>query len=300
MRLRHPEHPLGVIDYTDSSRMMGQRAFTELNELCKKNPAMFAPSSSPNAADLELFFPVFMKADYVRGLLDYNKLPLAIEALERRYSPNNTPPKAPITTVDRDVLLLSKRNERQIRFIHRLASLFGFWNSRPHLYSKKEQKRECNVASRALQKAHAALHKVLRDEYFKESIAPIGNLEILLRMEDELPGAARCIREAQPLYPSSRLRDKSNALTRQMVNRVADACFRIYGHCDQQIIEYLAESSWVDFLSSDLKATDLIQRALERKVDQFQRRVPSEDYQHARLTGEWSPSTSVSPPWMDA
>jgi hypothetical protein len=43
-----------------------------------------------------------------------------------------------------------------------------------------------------------------------------------------------------------------------------------------------------------------LRQALERKLDQYDRRVPEEDYDGSDLYGRWNVSRSIDPPWMEA
>jgi hypothetical protein len=225
----------------------------------------------------------------------------AIIALESKYSTTILhKADCAIPPHERQAVKSQKRIEREVRFIHRVATLIGPRGRTAEIYSPGKQKRMHTEAAELLDRAHKAVRRVLSDEYFRESLTQTAHLRLLLQIQEDLPNAALLVRGPQPKYPSQRNREENNARTRQLVDRLADACFRIYGYCDETIITHLTSYPWLEYVAAGPQFRALIKLTQDRKIDRFQRRTPNEDYLHAGLVGEWSPATSLDPPWIDA
>ncbi len=281
--------------------LMELQAFNDLNEMCRENTEIFSTVSSPSAEHLKEFHQHFSKTDYVQGLFKNGELREAIDALEKAYSATGIHVKLlSMPEPERQAFQAQKRLEREVRFIHRLAAILGPRELPLEILSPGDQKRKRKEAAKHLRKSHSALQIVMRDEYFKESIAPAQKLGELRRMAKELLGVAQSIDDARPEYPSKRKRDEGAARARLLVNRLADACYRIYGHCDVKIIIHLTSYVWLGYIERHPDIKEAIGQALARKIDQFQRRVPNEDYEGADLLGDWSPAVTLDPPWMEA
>lgn len=268
--------------------MMGRASFKSLHTLCSASPKVFAAASSPSASELESFRAEFHKNDYVKGLIRFGQLKCGIRALEAGYHREIIHVRAVPPPPDLQALQNQKCNEREVRFIHRLATLLGPWDaSKPELpikeHSPPQGQTAREAATKALNKAHTALKAVLRDEFFRESLAPLCRHDTLRKMQDDLPKAAKWIEEAAPAYPYQRRRQDNRADTRVLVNRLADTCYRIYGDCNEMIIEYLTSYDGLGFVAEHEDIRGIIQEALDRKKNQFQRRIPREDYNNPGL-----------------
>jgi hypothetical protein len=277
---------------------MSAAKFDALDALCREHPEIFAMDASPTPEQLQAFDGLFRRTDYVRGLFEFGGLRKAIEALEGEFAKVMIPTVLAMPGAEREALQAQKRQERETRFIHRVAKIVGSHDRSWVVFTPARQKRHRADAAKHLRAAQKSLAPLLRDDHFKESLTSVSDFDALRRLSEGLRPAAQWIEEARPLYPAERDREPSNTRARVVIDRLADACFRIYGHCDPKIIEHLTEYDWMEHVAELPRHQDVIQRALERKIDAFGRRLPREDNPSPSLRGEWVPATTLDPPWM--
>ena len=154
----------------------------------------------------------------------------------------------------------------------------------------------------ALKDARGKLALLLQDEFFREDLAEDWRVAVLHRMLDDMTKAGNWL--ASESYRPVKKQDKENvetstSSTRQIANRLADACFRIYANCDEKVLKLLLAYEWLKPISV-AQSKALILESLERKIDQFNRKLPNEDYVGTGLFGQWLVSRDIDPPWMAA
>lgn len=280
---------------------MSSTSYQQLDELCQKHPAMFDLLTSPPGDKVEAFLSELHKTAYVRGLFEFGQLKAALKRLESLAPPTLEPPT--LTSEERqafDHLREQKRFEREVRFIHRVAKIIGPCDQQIEILAESAQRRKRTDAEKSLSKAFKDLSAVLEDEFFKEKVKSSSTLMRLLRLRDELEQAPEWIAQTHPKYFKMSAQYPDYARTRQLVNRLADACYRFYAACDAKVIAHLTSYPCLVYTAEGNVGEEAMAEALERKVDQFNRRLPDEDNIEVSLRGEWIPALTLSPPWLAA
>ncbi len=278
--------------------------YTHLNALCRDHTEIFSMTASPTIEQLREFEPLFMGEPYVRGLFLSGELEKALGRLEKgfRAGEDNKGEKMG----ERGALGPNKRLERRVRLVHRLAKITGPWGEHQVLYTEKEMKQKRREAARHLDKALKPLTILLADEFFREGVARSSGLEALRGLSQRIKLAVEAIENAQPRYPCKRrgttheAHDSSRSELHQKINRLADACFRIYGDCTPAVILSLTDIGPPVAVIGKKEIREFIKEAMVRKIDLFKRRIPSEVNESADLAGEWLLATPpLTAPWMD-
>jgi hypothetical protein len=306
--------------------LMKTAEYRALSDLCEKHPHIFSMEVSPNFEQLRDFDERFRKSPYVQGLLESGHLDQAINKLENEY--------AKLTSLREFVLggdseesrqhKKYKRLERRVRFIHRLAKLIGP-SDRTHLFAKitgstdkpfayvkrsDQNKLRKKKIVPSLSKAREQLCELWKDEFFKETLVS-ADLDFLHQFIHSIEKAEKIVAEAEPDYVIKTVPDQKTALAKTLINRLADVCYRIYGHCDKTIIEHLTSYDWLSFTFDITNIDDLIEATSHRKQELFKLRtapenekrayltIPKEDSESVELDGEWGPARNINPPWMN-
>lgn len=296
--------------------LMRTTEFNVLSKLCEDYRDIFSMVASADFNRLELFYEELERTPYVQGLLMSGELEQAIGKLESKYAkiihkcvldPGRSP---------KEVSLLKehKRLERRVRFIHRLAKVIGP-SDRIFVFVKPfEQNKLRKQVVKSLDQAKGKLNLLLKDEFFQESLLAEHH-DILKRLNRDIEKATKFVAEVKPDYPIERIRDEDNVRAKTLINRLADVCYRIYGYCDETVINHLTNYPWLDCVTEIAKIDDLIKQALSRKIHLFERRIPNqdsdsggwfkcripeEDSESVELDGEWLPARTIDPPWMEA
>jgi hypothetical protein len=136
-------------------------------------------------------------------------------------------------------------------------------------------------------------------------LASDSRVRTLERLENDIVKALAWLRSADQFmtYPIDRApktgAEDTTETTRQLGNRIADAAFRIYANCDECVLLHSLSFNWLPKISKAQRET-LIDGALQRKIGQYERRIPNEDYAGADLYGTWIVARDIDPPWMTA
>ena len=280
------------------SPIMGQKEYLELDELCRANPRIFGMDASPGADELEAFSLVFLQKDFVRGLLEYGDLGKAIARLENAMPPGTKTIPQLLPEEQAEKLTAQKSLERRIRFIHRVAAVLGPCDRPPALYLRKSEEQRRQNAAKALKKAHDQFARAMEDEYLKEYLQGENLLAQALDLRRNMLSASTWLKRADPLYPYERIIDEDGARAKILVNRLADACYRLYAICDVETLQFLVSYSWLRFVEDTVEIDEIRRQALERKMGRYNRYEPNEDYIGAGLTGEWLPAKTLDAPWF--
>lgn len=275
---------------------MGQDSFDALSDLFARHPEVSDMRASPDPAVLDAFEAKLRTSSYVQGLFEFGNLRVALDALEAEYQKlreRSVPRPSSGAVIER------YRKEREVRFILRLAAVLGPAYGEIKVPSDAEQKVRQQELVDSLKAARGKLAELLRDEFFREGLATDWQVAVLRRMLDDMAKAESWlgIETYRPVHRIHSNAETSTAPTRQIANRLADACFRIYANCDATILKSLLSYPWLQGIAKRAMTT-LIQEALERKVDQFGRKLPNEDYVAEDLFGAWLVSRDIDPPWM--
>ena len=288
---------------------MNHVAFERLDTLCRAHPHVFTHASSPTAEELAAFERELQRMSYVSKMMADGHMAAAMKKLEAGFK---KPPAifvrpADLTNEAWEKLKDQKRQEREVRFIHRLAVIAGPVDGPMRLYDIREETDKQKKAAAALLKADKALSAILANEFFVSSVFPETSLEILVQLAKNLKTASSIVQQTRPEYPYDRVRNEDTAQSIQMIDRVSDSCFRIYAYCDKDILEHLKRCEWLNRKINTVDWVKIMQAALARKIGQYERRIPEEDYTEAGLLGEWrpfmgswSPAINLNPPWMQA
>jgi hypothetical protein len=276
---------------------MGITEFTDFSALCVQHSEIFSMASSPTKAQLESFYDKFENSPYIQGLFRHGQLEQAISALEDGYRNFYMPGVYDLLDSQ---LKEQKKLERRVRFIHRFAKLIGPANRPIPYFSPSEQRKRRKQSVKSLTLALQNLAWIEKDEFFQECLRA-NDHDLLEGLKKNIDSAARIIEEANPVYPIKRVRDENIASAKTLINRLADVCYRIYGYCDESIINHLTSYPWLRSIDEIFKIQSLIDEALKRKVNAFNRRLPNEDNESVSLLeGEWTPARTLDPPWMEA
>jgi hypothetical protein len=288
---------------------MKHNAFESLHELCEAHPHIFTHASSPTAEELETFEREFRRTSYVIGMMADGHVAAAIKKLEAGLKMGLVPAARPPDLPDEAWRNYpdQKRQEREVRFLHRLAVIAGPVEKPMQLYGIGKEADKQKKAAAALRKADKALSAIWKNEKFVASVLPASSQNILAYLRKNLDAAASIVDQVRVEYPYKRARNKSTAQSIQMIDRVSDSCFRIYAYCDKAILEHLAQCEWLNREINDVDWVEIMKAALARKIGQYERRIPKEDYVEAGLLGkwlpiaaEWAPAINLNPPWMQA
>ena len=284
---------------------MGTLAFRKFDRLCSDHPHIFTHASSPSAEELNAFDKELTKMSYVRGMQEDGHLEEAIKKLENGFS--GTIIRVQPCKEACEALKLQKRLERKTRFIHRLAQIAGAADTSLRLYDISEEAKKLKAAANAMRKASQRLNAIFENEYFLAAVNSWHSLSILVELKRNLEAGAGIVSDTEPNYPFERVRNRDTARSRQMISRVADSCYRLYGYCDKSVLEDLKNCAWLNRSDNSLDWTEIMEAALSRKVNQFNRRMPVEDYSDPGLLGDWNvvsepwpPAMILDPPWMRA
>lgn len=297
---RVPRRKAAAADQTSLIlQMMGDASFVVLSKLFDQHPAVSDMHTSPAPEVLNAFQARLMESPYVKGLFRFGRLREALDALEAGYQAFRRLHCVPVTDA---ALVEQKRKEREVRFIMRLAAVLGPAFSAITVPANVEQNERQEALVDALKDARGKLALLLQDEFFREDLAEDWRVAVLRRMLDDMTKAGSWL--APESYRPVKKRDKENvetstASTRQIANRLSDACFRIYANCDEHILKLLLTFDWLGEIKPP-EMRKLIQESLERKIDQFNRKSPNEDYVGTDLFGQWCVSRDIDPPWMAA
>lgn len=296
--------------------LMKTTEFNALSKLCEDYRDIFSMDASAAFNRLEPFYEELVQTPYVQGLLMSGQLEQAIGKLESEYAKIIHKCVLDQSRSPEEVSLLKehKRLERRVRFIHRLAKVIGP-SDRPFAFVKpSEQKKLRKQVVKSLDQAKGKLNLLLKDEFFQESLLAEHH-DILKRLNRDIEKAMKFVAEVEPDYPIERVRDQKNACAKILINRLADVCYRIYGYCDETVINHLTNYPWLDCVTEIADIDDLIDQALSRKNHLFKRRIPNqdsdsgswfecripdEDSESVELDGEWLPARTIDPPWMEA
>ena len=286
-----------------------RNVFESLHELCEAHPHIFTHASSPTAEELATFEREFLRTSYVSGMMDGGHVAAAIKKLEAGFKTGLVPPARFPDLSDEawENYLDQKRREREVRFLHRLAVIAGPVDAPMQLHDIGGEANKQKKAAAALRKADKALSAIWENEKFVASVSPASSLNILVYLRKNLDAAASIVDQVRVEYPFKRARNKSTAQSIQMIDRVSDSCFRIYAYCDKAVLEHLAQCEWLNREINDVDWVEIMKAALARKIGQYERRIPKEDYAEAGLLGkwlpiaaEWAPAINLNPPWMQA
>ncbi len=282
---------------------LGEESFKDLNALFVEHPEVSDMHTSPTGEQLDAFHLQLIASPYVQGLFSYGKLRLVLNTLEAGFQQwflQNSAVQAREESLKRQ-----KTKEREVRFIMRLAAILGPANRRIEVYVGAEQRGRLTSLVESLSNARPKLGYLLADEHFRESLASNTRVKTLEQLERDMVKALAWLRGADQFmdYPIDRA-PKANAedtteTTRQLGNRIADAAFRIYANCDESILLNTLSFGWLPTISKAQRVA-LIEGALQRKIGQYERRIPNEEYAGADLFGSWIVGRDIDPPWMVA
>ena len=279
--------------------MMGEASHEALNQLFIKHPAVSDMRTSPTPDELDHFCNLLYETDYVQGLFKSGQLRKAIILLEQGYQAFRSGACVPVTDA---VLIEQKRKEREVRFIMRVAVVLGPTSGRIQIPVHIDQNKRQKEFIMALKQARDKLSPLLEDEFFREGLAADGRVARLERLLDDMTKASTWL-TTTPYRPVKKQDKKdvedSTAATRQIANRLADAAFRIYANCDENIMKFLLHYKWLEPISV-AKKKELIEEARECKYEQYARSSSNEGYDGPGLYGPWTVSREIDPPWMTA
>lgn len=295
-----PRQPRAGVDRTEQVvALMGKASHLALSDLFAAHPEMTDMRRSPLPEQLDPFYDELMHMPYVQGLFAFGSLRQALDSLEVGYQAFRQAHAVPVADTG---LAEHKRREREVRFIMRLASLLGPAFAPLDVVSSSEHRDRKDVVRAALKDAQRHLKPLLDDEFFREDLADDWRVAVLRRMLDDMSKAQGWL-ASETFRPVRRdhghTAEASTTSSRQLANRLADASFRLYAYCDETILKRLLSYPWLEPLAP-VTLRKLINEALERKLDQYERRVPQEDYDGSDLYGRWNVSRSIDPPWMEA
>lgn len=282
-------------------REMGEENYQALSQLFKQHPAISDMETSPGPEELDVFHDQLNATSYVQGLFRFGHLRKALDLLEQGYQGFRSAHCVPVTDA---ALTVQKRKEREIRFIMRMAAVLGPAFRAIQIPANVEQNIRQEELVSALHQVRRSLVPLLKDEFFREDLAADWRVEVLRRLLDDTTKACAWLGPAS--YRPVKNQDKctieasaSTAPTRLIANRLADSAFRVYANCDDGIMKCLLGYKWLETISAKTMK-GLINEALERKIEQFSRICPNEDYIGHDLFGAWSVSRDIDPPWMTA
>lgn len=288
------------MDYRERERkikdMMGLAGIRQLNRLCSEHREIFSPDSSPDAEQLQVFYLLFNQTSYVTGLFEFGKLREAIDALEKGYvfyKQKCHPEKHPTYPA-------LKRQEREVRFVRCLATILGsFENPNKYLRRGEQLKLRKKVVKR-FDEDTKLLERLLDDEFFSRSL-PGSEFHDLRQLLGKLHDAAQWISTAPVEYPVVRDRGDDSANFRYVATQMSYYCYRIYANCDVNIIRMLTSYGWLECIREDRLIKSLIQKELDIKSDQYQRREPIDGYddEYWDPCGWLPPAYTLHPPWMN-
>ena len=279
--------------------MVGEASHEALNQLFVRHPAVSDMRTSPAPDELDAFNVLLNKTDYVQGLFYFGQLRKAINLLEKGYQAFRSEHCVPVTDA---VLIEQKRKEREVRFIMRVATVLGPAFGAIWIPVLKEQNKQQKALVETLRDGCEQLSPLLQDEFFREDLAADWRVAILKRLLDDMTKASTWLAPTShhPVIKQDKENvENSTSATRQIANRLADAAFRIYANCDENIMKCLLAYEWLEPISVTTRK-GLIKEALERKIDQYCRSCPNEDYDGPGLYGPWTVSRDIDPPWMTA
>lgn len=322
--------PRQKVTAADIKNAMCMSNWRDFDRFCQERRHVFDLLSSPSATAVEDVYAEYRMQPYVRGLFLSGRLAVAIERLENlviKIPPVDLIAPLPISTrteidektgqrvqviraesslrtEDREklqVLQATKKLERELRFVHRLACLIRYADFKLPIPKPGDQKKQRAEAADALDDALKMLQPVIKDEFFLEAAGHEDELKVLFEVRQNLPKLSAFLRQTQPNYLVQKVSpDKQDlACAKLLVNRLADSCFRFYAYCDAQVLRELLSYPWLDYTSDLPNQAELIDDALARQKDQYGRPLPLEDNLTVELDGAWIPALTADPTWLD-
>ena len=227
-----------------------------------------------------------MTMDYVMGLKAMKEVKQALEALETGFV--SALPGSEAQPHEQEIARLpSHKMARELRFLARYADIVLHRDQAPFYPDTALMRKDRKSIALACTNLEADIARYLEDHYFMESLGQYSG-PTLAENASRLRAMATVFDEATPSYPSRRA-ETHDAHT--MVDLIAEACFRVFLHCNAKVIRGLVSPSWLklDFSVTDSKLKTWIAAALDRKVVNYQHRMTEERLNPFESRGRWCP-----------
>jgi len=289
---------------------MGHEEFEELRSLCLAHREIFNYRKSPGPVELAAFDDLLRQTPYVAGMLNSGSFKVAIGLLEGRFQQGLA--KALVVREEPgghnqpdEELKQAQKLEREVRFIHRCAALSRHVLDSNRVFLPTPQEKSRTKAIKSMKVALEELKKLIPDEYLRDAYLRDHAISDLERLRDLLPITIQHLETAQPQYALTR-RTNERGVTemRQLVDRLVDACQRLYANCDFKIINHLLKCSWLGRGSGNAVTAGDIKQSLVRKMRgasiraDGQLTIPKEDLLSADIQEDWQKLPPSPDNWM--
>lgn len=292
---------------TQTSRM-DREEFDELNSLCIAHGHIFDYRKSPEPGELAAFDDLLRQSPYVVGMLKSGKFRIAIGVLEGRFQEGLA--KAVVVREEcadqpSEELKRANKLEREVRFIHRCAALSRHVLDSDHVFLSESQTNSRERAIKSLAAALTELERLAPDPYLQDAYLKDQGAADIEELTDRLPAAIWHLETAKPEYAMTRRTNERRATEiRQLVDRLVDACHRLYANCDAGIINRLLDCAWLGLENGRAVTPKDIKTSLERKMSATEIRadgrlaIPQEDLLSADMREEWRKLSPHPDNWM--
>lgn len=291
------------------------QGYKDLMDFIDRNPHFTNMQNSPSGEEWEEFFRGLKGFAYVRWILRRPYYLKAVDLLEKGYKKWRLETSLPQGDFSPE-FINSKKLEREVRFLMRLSSLLGSPTGGFEYFFYNDQVDRLNGLKCELKGAGSKINMLLRDQSFRDAISTDKRVLRLQRLEKELNCVVDIldglhINEDSYFLVRNTLKGgdggrQSAMRSRDLLGRLADACFRLYGNCDSTILRNLNKFDWLPEINSrDIK--HVMDRALNKKINEYAYQMtmqsepgnwPTQNIQDPPLN--WSVQRSITPPWMEA
>lgn len=197
-----------------------------------------------------------------------------------------------------------------------MARLVGPSSGQFENYFYKDQQGRLEELIKSLEQSKNKIGMLLNDRSFLEAVAADKRVARLNKLRNDLSTGVKWLGDVHFNADSyfvkrdtstSTTAEKESAMqSRELLGRLADACFRIYGNCNTAVLRKFNEFDWLPRINyRDTKK--IIEMALDKKTNEYNFLIGIDDdsdlfldEQMYELTSEWSIERNISPPWMEA
>ncbi|MDO6384699.1 hypothetical protein [Uliginosibacterium sp. 31-12] len=184
---------------------------------------------------------------------------------------------------------------RRLIFLLRYAEIVKYKGAPENINRPAESRRECADAAKLCRRLAKQLERIDRDHYVVEALGQ-HSLGALHEAAPLLKMLADRLAEVRPSFPHENTR--GNTRIRIVVDHLVECCGRIYHGCNEKILKGLLGVSWFkdSVALADGELRQWIDEALQRKTDNYERRMSEEDWgEGSTRPRTWEPPTSLDP-----
>lgn len=304
---------------------MGRKEFQEFRSLYLSHRHFFDFRTSPEPETLRAFNDLLRKSPYVEGMFHSGALKGTISALEKGFQKqlkkfNSTLIPVPLSDGSlppdeepSEEMKQATKLEREVRFIIKCAFLSQHHFEEKYIFFKTRQDKHRSQAIKFLEAASRELKWLTPDPFLaKGYLSPEAQPKIE-HLGELLPAVIKHLETAFPQYPVQRIsrgagkskggeqeseKQLTNALSRQLLDRLFDACSRHYAYYPPEAINLLLSCNWLGrgtqyvVTWKDVTAFKKRRKNVDQERDNKIDPIPYENVQFVDPWKDWEPILS--------